>query len=205
MALFPVALATYCCIGHLDIAVAEFVRQYLYTSKGWRHLTSSIPDTLLIAVACVTAGSYAMFRYRASRYGMDATALMFKILAVTAPVSYIVKSFLKYAFGRINTREWLHAPQEYGFHWFSGVGRYSGFPSGHMLVVTALGAVVWRFNPRYRPACMGALLVLALAMIATNYHFVSDVIAGTYAGLVVEECVCRVMWRKNRFLAMVNG
>jgi membrane-associated phospholipid phosphatase len=198
IALVPVALATFFCIGHLDIAVAEFVRRYLYASKGWRHFTSSIPDALLILVVCVTAGSHALFRYRASHYGIDAAAVMYKMLAAAAPASYIVKSFLKYAFGRINTREWLHAPQEYGFHWFSGAVRYSGFPSGHMLVVTALVAVVWRFHPRYRPACVGLLLVLALAMIVTNYHFVSDVIAGTYVGLVVEACTWRVVGRKYR-------
>lgn len=198
LALFPVALATYYCINHLDIAVAEFVRRYLYASKGWRHLTLSIPDALFIVVACVTAASYSGFRYRATHYGIDARAVMCKTLAVIAPVSYVVKSFLKYVFGRINTREWLHAPQEYGFHWFSGAAYHSGFPSGHMLVVTALVAAVWRFQPRYRPACLGLLLILALAMIATNYHFVSDVIAGAYAGLVIEECTHRLMWRKYR-------
>jgi membrane-associated phospholipid phosphatase len=205
IALVPVALTTYYCIGHLDLAVAEFVRRYLYASKQWQHATSSIPDILLILVVCVTVGSYSRFRYRASRYGIDAPAVMYKMLAAVSPASYIVKSFLKYAFGRINTREWLHAPQEYGFHWFSGAGRHSGFPSGHMLVVTAMMAVVWRFHPRYRPACRGLLLMLALAVIATNYHFVSDVIAGVYAGLVVEACICRVMGREYRFLPMVNG
>jgi membrane-associated phospholipid phosphatase len=205
IALVPVALTTYYCIGHLDIAVAEFVRRCLYASREWQHVTSSIPDALLILVVCVTVGSYSMFRYRASRYGIDATAVMYKMLAAAAPASYIVKSFLKYAFGRINTREWLHAPQEYGFRWFSGAEHHSGFPSGHMLVVTAIAAVVWRFHPRHRPACLGLLLVLAMAVIVTNYHFVSDVIAGVYVGLVVEACTCRVAGRKYRFLPMVNG
>jgi membrane-associated phospholipid phosphatase len=205
IALVPVALTTYYCIGHLDIAVAEFVTRYLYASKGWQQVTSSIPDTLLILMVCVTAASYSLFRYRASRYGIDAPAVMYKMLAAVAPASYIVKSVLKYAFGRINTREWLQTPQDYGFHWFSGTARHSGFPSGHMLVVTAMAAVVWRFHPRYRPAYVVLLLVLALAMIATNYHFVSDVIAGAYVGLVVEACTCRVAGRKYRFLPMING
>jgi hypothetical protein len=42
-------------------------------------------------------------------------------------------------------------------------------------------------------------------VIATNYHFVSDVIAGAYVGLVVEAGTCRVVGRKYRFLPMVNG
>lgn len=148
---------------------------------------------MLILVVCVTAGSYALFRYRVVRHGIDAPAVMYETLAVAAPVSFLAKSLLKYAFGRINTREWLLAPQEYGFHWFSGEERFFGFPSGHMVVFVALFAVVWRFHPRWRPACLALLLVLALALIATNYHFLSDVIVGAYVGLVAEAGVYRAM------------
>ena len=196
VALAPVALAAYYCIGHLDRDVAEFVRQHLYASTWWRHTTGSLPDFLAILVVSVTAVSYSLFRRRAYRHGIDGLAVMYKTLSVVAPASYVVKTALKYAFGRTNTREWLRSPQEYGFHWFSGDVHHSGFPSGHMLVATALAATVWRFRPRYRPACLGLLAVLAMAMVATDYHFVSDVIAGTYAGLVVEAWACRVTRRK---------
>jgi len=148
-------------------------------------------------VVCVTVVSYALFRRRAARYGMDAAALGYRMLAIAAPASFAAKSLLKSGFGRINTREWLMAPQEYGFQWFGADGRHSGFPSGHMVVVTALTAVVWRFHPRCRPACLALLLSLALALIATDYHFLSDVIAGAYAGLVVEAVTWRTAGRRR--------
>lgn len=185
--------------------MADFVRRYLYASKGWRHLTSSLPDALSLLVTCVTLGSYALYRYRVSHRGLDAPTIMYKVLAATAPVSFFAKSFLKYAFGRINTREWLLAPQEYGFHWFSWDGRFSGFPSGHMLVITALVAVVWRFHPRCRPLCLALLVLLALALVATNYHFLSDVLAGAYAGLLVEAATCRVVGRGYRLPPIATG
>lgn len=205
MALIPVTLATYLCVGYLDIAVADFVRRCLYASKGWARYTSSLPDALLVLVICVAAGSYALFRHRLARYGIDAPALMYRMLAIAAPAAYCTKSVLKWIFGRINTREWLMTPQEYGFHWFHGGERFSGFPAGHMLVLTAIAAVVWRFHPRGRPACLALLGLLALALVATNYHFLSDVIAGAYAGLLVEACTWRMAGRRHRLLTMADG
>ena len=60
-----------------------------------------------------------------------------------------------------------------------------------MAVFTALIIALWRFYPRYRPAYAGFLSVLALALIVTDYHFLSDVIAGAYLGLIVHFCTLR--------------
>ncbi len=199
MALPPVALATYYCIGHLDIPVALLVRRHLFGNRSWSQYTSSIPDALLILVVVVTVCAYSCYRYRISHGSLDVATVTYKMLAVAAPISFLAKSVLKYVFGRINTREWLNAPQEYGFHWFNGGERNSGFPSGHMAVFTALIAVLWRLHPRYRPAYLTLLFLLGLALIATNYHFVSDVIAGTYLGLLVETCACWVVGCDSRF------
>jgi len=197
--LIPVALATYLCIGHLDTTISLAVRRYLFVSKAWSRHTSSIPDALLILVVFITVGAYVRYRHKISRNEIDIAAFTYKMLAITAPASFIAKSITKYAFGRVTTREWLLAPNEYGFHWFSGEDRYTGFPSGHMAVFAALIAVLWRLHPRYRPAYLAFLLLLALALIATNYHFLSDVIAGTYLGLLVEAFTCCLMCRDGRF------
>ncbi len=199
LSLFPVALVTYLCIRQFDIAISLAVQRWLFVNKGWSQHTASIPDALLILVVSITIGAYVLFRYRMSRGEINAATLTCKTLAMAAPISFIAKSVTKYVFGRINTREWLLAPTEYGFHWFSGDDRYSGFPSGHMAVFAALIAVLWRLHPRYRPPYLAILLLLALALIATNYHFLSDVIAGAYLGLLVEACAFRVVARDSRF------
>ena len=54
-----------------------------------------------------------------------------------------------------------------------------------MAVFTALVIALCRFYPRYRPAFIGFLSVLALALIATDYHFLSDIIGGAYLGWMV--------------------
>lgn len=189
----PLALLVYLCIDHLDRTVSMLVMRYLYRNESWSRYTSSIPDLLFMTVLLTTAAAYSLYRYRFSRGANDRTTLTCKLLAFVAPASFIAKSVLKFVFGRTNTREWLLAPQQYGFHWFQGGGNYSGFPSGHMAVFTALTAVIWRFHPRYRGVCLAFLLLMALALILTNYHFVSDVIAGAYLGLLVELCIWRIV------------
>lgn len=202
VSIFPVALVTYYCIRHLDITVSLLVGRYLSANKGWSRYTSSIPDALFIVVIVITVGAYLRFRYKISRGEIDVDTFTYKTLAIAAPLSYTAKSILKYVFGRTNTREWLLAPQDYGFHWFQGGDRYSGFPSGHMAVFTALFAVLWRLHPRWRALYLAALLVLAVALIATNYHFLSDVIAGAYLGLAVEALAWHVAGRDKRFKAV---
>jgi len=189
----PVSLAVYFCMKQLDGTVSMLVARYLYGNETWSRYTSSIPDLLLTTVLITTAAAYSLFRYRASRGHIDSVTLACKLLAYTAPLSFLAKTILKIVFGRTSTREWLIAPQPHDFHWFQGGGSYSGFPSGHMAVFTAILAVIWRLLPRYRGGCMAFLLLMGLALIMTNYHFVSDVIAGTYLGLLVELFVWRIV------------
>lgn len=189
----PVALAVYYVMGHLDTAVALYVQQHLYANRIWHRYTSLIPDALLLVVILITVVSFLLYRLRLSSGKLDRLALMYKMLACAAPVSFCSKSLFKYVFGRITTREWLRTPGEAGFHWFQGTESHVGFPSGHMLVITALAAVVCRLHPGWRSVSLPVLLLLAVALVATNYHFVSDVLAGAYLGLLVEVCLFRVV------------
>jgi membrane-associated phospholipid phosphatase len=91
----------------------------------------------------------------------------------------------------INTKVWLTLRSSYGFHWFDGGGDYSGFPSGHMAVFTALVLPVVRCFPRLKFVCLVLLLLLGVALIVTGYHFLSDVIAGALLGYLVD----RGSWR----------
>ena len=91
-------------------------------------------------------------------------------------------------------------PDLYGLHWFHGGGDYSGFPSGHMAVFTCLALGLRRFYPRYRYAYLAFLFSLAAALIATEYHFLGDVIGGAYLGWIVDEFTHRgiLALRQNR-------
>ena len=54
-----------------------------------------------------------------------------------------------------------------------------------MTVFTAFGIAVWLYYPHYRRPVIITLLILGAALIATDYHFLSDVIAGAYLGVLI--------------------
>lgn len=185
------------CVFFLDIPVALFVKEHLYGNVGWSRLTSDLPDLLLLLVLITTCVACSLYLLRARKGIYDKATSFEKLVAWTAPTSYFAKSGLKLLFGRVNTRCWLQDPGLYGFHWLQRMPGCEGFPSGHMIVVVALLAAVWRFYPRCRPLCLLTAVLLAFALVATNYHFVSDVLAGAYVGVLVEAVVYRLLLRES--------
>ena len=172
-------------------SVMDFLKQMHLLAIGTRR----IPD-LLFPLVCLGTTAMWIAYFRLGRSGRDGVKRSFLLLAATAlPSAYLVKSFLQGIFGRVHTRTWLihHGPP--GFNWFGGGG---GFPSGHMLVYTAFFAALWHYFPRYRIPSALAVFLLAAALIVTNYHFLSDIIAGTYLGTIVTTAAG---WFIRRFFA----
>jgi membrane-associated phospholipid phosphatase len=95
---------------------------------------------------------------------------------------------LKPLFGRQPPSEWI-AHGIFAFHWFFRTDNGS-FPSGHSVQMAAVGTVFWNAYPHWRWAYGAAILLLSAALVAGNWHYVSDVIAGLFvgvtAGLIVE-------------------
>lgn len=194
----PVSLLSWLSIRYVDRPVALFVRDYLYGNRQWALLTSSLPDLLLLVVVIVSVGSFIGYCYRQKRLLLDNQTRLLGQVALSLPVSYGVRAVLKIVFGRVVTRVWVNTPhllQE--FHWFHGGAGYNGFPSGHMVVFATLFAAIARYQPGYRFACYALLGLLALLLVATNYHFVADVICGTYVGLLIEACMEKVRPRRG--------
>ena len=185
------------CVRFLDIPVALYVRDHLYANSKWSRLTSEIPDLLLMVVLLTTFAACSIYLVRTKKGIYDAATRFAKLLAWVAPVSYLAKVALKFMFGRVNTRQWLNEPDLYGFYWFQGRANCQGFPSGHMIVVVTILAVVWRFSPKSRPFCLVTACLLGIALMATNYHFLSDVIAGAYVGMLIEAITCRMVLRET--------
>jgi membrane-associated phospholipid phosphatase len=173
----------------LDKDIALFVKATWLSPKRLSFSSANIPDVLTPLVCAVTAISWGAYFYLAHKRVHNTQTQFFLLVACAVPVAFILKSILKYVVGRINARFWVAHPGFKDFHWFHGSGCYTGFPSGHMAVFTVLALALWSFYPRYRFAYAGFLLMLATALIATDYHFLSDVIAGTFLGLAVHVSV----------------
>jgi len=73
----------------------------------------------------------------------------------------------------------------YGFHPFESGDDIGSFPSGHAARILGFATVWWIAMPRCRVFCILVCLPLLVSLVAMNYHFVSDVIAGSVLGGIV--------------------
>ncbi len=169
----------------LDKSVALLIRKMWMSGAGFSFFSAEIPDFLPFLVLLITGFAWAASFYLARKKIYNTHTRFFQLLSITVPLAYAFKEILKFAFGRIETRLWLRHPGPAEFHWFQGSEQYGGFPSGHMAVITVLAAALSFYYPRYRTISFAGLILLALALILTNYHFLSDIIAGAYTGLIV--------------------
>ncbi len=174
-----------CAYYFADKRMALFIAEVWTSSSRLAIFSANIPDFLFPLVCIVTAFAWAAYFYLAHKGVHNRHTQFFLLVANTIPLAFFLKSGLKYLFGRISTRFWLRHTNFTEFHWFHGVGYYTGFPSGHMAVFTTLALALWKFYPAHRSAYLGFLGALALALIVTNYHFISDIIAGVYLGFVI--------------------
>jgi membrane-associated phospholipid phosphatase len=73
----------------------------------------------------------------------------------------------------------------YGFHPFEVGDDVGSFPSGHSARILGFATVFWLAMPRGRWLCALVAVPMLVALVGMNYHFVSDVIAGSVLGGIV--------------------
>jgi membrane-associated phospholipid phosphatase len=118
----------------------------------------------------VTRGRLSPFR--------EATALA----CLTSICAYAINdSVLKLLFGVPNPTAVVHGTQ----HVFNLLGgsSNSSFPSGHMVLASAFAGVFMRLYRSSSLPLFALLLIAAVLLIIGDWHFVSDVIAGTFVGV----------------------
>ena len=173
------------CYYYLDKRIAIIVYDVLFGDPRFSFVSADIPDTLTPAV-CAIVGIAGMTYYHYARKRIfNKRAQFFLFIVYAIPIIFFLESILKIVIGRIDTRFWLERPDREEFQWFHGTGHYGGFPSGHMAVFSVLMIILWNYYPRYRLAYGGFILVLALSLIVTDYHFISDIIGGAWLGAFV--------------------
>jgi len=127
-----------------------------------------------------------------------------ELAILTASVSMVVadqfRESLAYVFGRYWPETWIDSNPSliqngaYGFHPFHGGSAYGSFPSGHATRTFALTSIIWSTYPRWRGVAAMASAAVAVGLLGMNYHFVSDVIAGSFLGSIV-----------SRYAAQLSG
>ena len=109
-------------------------------------------------------------------------------VCLAVAIAYLFREELKYAFGRLWPETWVQNNPSwikdgaYGFFPFHGGTGWSSFPSGHMTIVSAPAAALWAALPRWRLVVAIPVIAVAVGLYGADYHFVGDMIAGTYLG-----------------------
>jgi membrane-associated phospholipid phosphatase len=104
-------------------------------------------------------------------------------------VATVLKDELKFAFGRTWPETWIRNNPSfirdgvYEFFPFHGGPGYTSFPSGHAATICTVMTVLWICYPRWRPLYGLCMLAVAVGLVGANFHFLSDVIAGSYLGI----------------------
>ncbi len=180
---------------YLDMPIARSVARVIFHNAALSRATGAIPDLLLALVMVTALGSWTLALYLETREPASIAARFFQLLGSSVVVAYALKTGLQYMFGRPSPRQWLDHPELYGFHWWGGAAQLDAFPSGHMSVFAAALLAVSRFYPGSRAWCVGLSCVLAAALMGTGYHFLSDVIAGAYCGMVAHDITVALLRR----------
>ncbi|GAA4762520.1 hypothetical protein GCM10023219_03520 [Stakelama sediminis] len=112
-------------------------------------------------------------------------------------LAYAFNSFvLKTAFGVPNPSHVLKGAQ-HAFHWFDGT-RDDSFPSGHMALSTAFAVIFMTTYPRAVWLISAGLLVIAILLLLGNWHFLSDLIIGSFVGSSVGLYAARLRTARHR-------
>lgn len=181
-----VLVSSLLAIFYVDAPVALWIKAHLLSYAPFREYTSNLPSHLFWVVLAGSTVSFAVYFYLRWLGESSSRRDFFLLLGVVLPVAFIVKNILKLVFARIEVRLWLSNPDTFQLQWFQlGKSGYDSFPSGHMVVFMTVFMALWQFYPRWRNVYFMGASLLAVALVATNYHYVSDVIAGTYIGMLV--------------------
>ena len=177
LSLLICTLAVVLAFVYLDLPIAHRVYGLLRSAES---MGKGFASAVLLGIEAAAALALVCIRIRRghlSRLG-EATALA----CLTSICAYAINdNILKLLFGVPNPAVVLHGTR-HAFDFLAGSSN-SSFPSGHMVLAAAFAGVFMRL---YRSSILplsALLLIAAMLLIAGDWHFVSDLIAGTFLGV----------------------
>ncbi len=129
---------------------------------------------------------------------------LLNLMGISILLTFVLKNELKWVFSRYWPVTWTHqnlswiSDHAYGFQWFQGrifLGndQMGSFPSGHAAIAFAALLPVGMVYRKLMPSIIFLALLEALFMVAFNYHFLSDIIAGIVVGSLCAMLVDRLL------------
>ncbi len=189
---FYLAGAVFCAmllsIAFFDRPVANFMFQHAHESRAPFIALSHIVDGLeFLAALGILWSGWNFARHRS--FGRHGQIVLRTALALFTAMG--VKDVLKLAFGRTWTETWICGNPSLIrdgvmiFSPFHGGGGWASFPSGHETLSCAVASCLWVLLPRFRPLYLLVVFLVALSLLLSDFHFVSDILAGCLVGWMV--------------------
>jgi membrane-associated phospholipid phosphatase len=184
IALVLTALAVAISYEWLDRPIAYFMHAHFHNEPLFTRLTF-IPEFFapLAVLAFIVLGLRALLEKPLTR--LESVVLL---CALSLVVASAIKNQLKLVFGRTWPETWVRDNPSlirdgvYGFYPFHGGGGYESFPSGHTTAAVAVMSVLWICYPKFRVLYGLIVAAVVIGLIGSNFHFLSDCIAGAFIG-----------------------
>jgi membrane-associated phospholipid phosphatase len=126
------------------------------------------------------AALFVFFKFfRRRPLAANRASFLFAAVALSGLATDLIKPLV----GRLRPKLLFEADL-YGFDPFRIGYEYNSFPSGHATTVFALAAALTLFFPRWRLPLAGFAAVVGLSRIVVGAHYLSDVLAGAYVGVM---------------------
>jgi membrane-associated phospholipid phosphatase len=195
-----VALILFCIISYkyLDRPLAVFADTLHHgtISLTNTNLTEMLTNVVYL-IALLAMGLYAIFHFFNIK---NRLVEICGALSLGMAIAFFIKTQAQLIFGRIAPRydsfqqlNFLRKKSLYGFH----LMQVGSFPSGHMVVFTCILLLLGYYYPKIMKLNYALLTVLALILLYDNYHFLSDVVAGTYLGAIIAIILKHLLKIKN--------
>lgn len=177
LSLLVCTLIVVVAFAHLDVPIARHTFGTLGpTEKLAKGLTSAV---LLSAEAAV---ALTLIVIRITRGHLSPLGEAAALACLTSICAYSMNdSALKFFFG-VPTPKAVLGGVRHAFHVLSGSSS-SSFPSGHMVLSGAFAGVFMRLYRRSVLLFSALLFIGAVLLVVGDWHFLSDVIAGTFIGV----------------------
>jgi len=170
-----------------DIPLAAFFHVF---SRAVLRPASSYIAVLGQAQWYIVPGIVLFLVWRKSR-PKNARLALYLLASVTT--AGIVVDILRFLLGRYRP-ELLWKDDLYGFRFLSVRHEYLSFPSGHATIAIASAVALGQIFPRFRWGFYLIGLLICVSRVVGTQHYLSDVLAGAWLGMVTALC-----WRKYLF------
>jgi membrane-associated phospholipid phosphatase len=191
MAFLVCAAAVILSFECLDIPIAR----WFSTNLGQLNAVSAgLGSAVILSLEATTALTLVVVRLLRGYLSPLNEALA--LASLTSMCAYAVNDgVLKLLFGVPNPGNVLLQGAHHALHLLAG-SKDDSFPSGHMVLAASFAGVFMKLYPRSTWPISALLLFVAAALIVGDWHFASDVIAGTFAG-VAAAALAGELWQAH--------